>query len=347
MDFSLFVETIRLFRKAEPVTRGIDIARYQDYPDWNAVRGSDVHYAYIKATEGTTYVSTHVDGQWAEASDVGMPRGLYHYARIGNPEAEAELFVKLINAKGAKGSGFLPPCLDIEVGEGHLGWWVVRFVARLRGAVGVRRVMLYSGGSFYRDQIGDAALDPDVLVWIAHYDDSPGNSPYLTPKTVLHQYTSTGRVAGIAGKVDLDWALRPLPEIIDGAPGGSENMAFNDSFKDWAGNEQTVYFERTVLRWRPCPACWPNATSLTPTRSRRRRVRRWSKKWAMFPVRRFRRRLPRTTAPDVEPVRHGPVFGMAQIFSIAPGPVRTAVSRTMTENLNLRGNSQPLIPSSE
>lgn len=222
------------------MTRGIDIARYQGYPDWNAVRRSDVHYVYIKATEGTTYVSTHVDEQWAGASRVGLPRGLYHYARIGNPEAEADLFSRLVNAKGAKGAGFLPPCLDIEVGDGHLGWWVARFLARLRAAIGVRRVMVYSGGVFYRDKVGDAALDPDVLVWIAHYNGTPGKSAYLTPKTVLHQYSSSGRVAGISGDVDLNWALRPLSEITHAAPGGIESMAFHDRFKDWAGNEQTV-----------------------------------------------------------------------------------------------------------
>lgn len=198
--------------------RGIDVASHQGYPNWGAVKNSDVHYAYIKASEGVNYVSTHVDRQWVEATGAGIVRGLYHFARpdLNGPEPEAELFARVVNAKGAKGPGFLPPCLDIEVGGGHLGWWVQRFITRLRQMIDDHRVMVYAGGSFYRNQVGDGALPPNTLAWIAHYNGTPGRSSYLTPRTVMHQYSDSGRVNGIAGNVDLNWATRPLNEITGG-----------------------------------------------------------------------------------------------------------------------------------
>jgi GH25 family lysozyme M1 (1,4-beta-N-acetylmuramidase) len=185
--------------------RGIDVASHQGYPNWGAVKNSDVHYAYIKASEGVNYVSTHVDRQWAEATDAGIVHGLYHFARpdLNGPEPEAELFARMVNAKDAKGPGFLPPCLDIEVGAPTTwggGWG---FITRLRQLIGDHKVIVYAGGSFYRSQVGDAALPPNTVAWIAHYNGTPGNSSYPTPRTVLHQYSDSGHVNGIAGNVDL------------------------------------------------------------------------------------------------------------------------------------------------
>lgn len=228
------------------MARGIDVSSYQGYPNFGSVRGAGIEFAYIKATEATNYVAATVDRQWADATRAGIVCGLYHFGRPnnGNPEGEAELFARLINAKGAKGRGFLPPCLDLEVGSGGLGWYVGRFIARLRARIGDVPVMVYSGGSFYRTQIGDGALPANTFAWIAHYNGSPGNSSYLTPKTVMHQYADNGRVAGISGNVDMNWATRSLDEITGGgaaaAPGGIETLAFDDWYKDWAGNDQTT-----------------------------------------------------------------------------------------------------------
>lgn len=207
------------------MARGIDVASWQGYPNWAQVKGAGIQFAYIKATEGTTYVSPYCDRQWAEAQAAGLTIGLYHFARPNNaPEPEAELFARMVNAKNAKGPGMLPPCLDIEVGSGNLASWAARFIARLRSQIGQRKVMVYSSGSFYRDRLGgDASFDADVMAWIAHFNNSPGNSPWLTGKTVIHQYSDTGRVAGISGNVDLNESLRPLDQITGrAATGGGE-----------------------------------------------------------------------------------------------------------------------------
>lgn len=201
------------------MARGIDVASWQGYPNWPAVKAAGIEFAYIKATEGVNYVSPYCDRQWAEAKAAGLTIGLYHFARPGtnSPEAEAELFTRMVNAKNAKGPGMLPPCLDIEVAGGNLINWSARFIARLRQLIGHRRVMVYTYGSFYRDQLGgDATFDDDVMAWIAHFNGTPGKSPWLTGKTVIHQYSETGRVSGISGNVDLNESLRPLAEITGG-----------------------------------------------------------------------------------------------------------------------------------
>ena len=56
-------------------------------------------------------------------------------------------------------------------------------------------------------------MDEDVLLWIAHYGKPPGKPGYLSPRVALHQYSQTGKIAGIAGDVDLNVALRPLDQL--------------------------------------------------------------------------------------------------------------------------------------
>lgn len=219
------------------MARGIDVSSYQGYPNFGAVRGAGVEFVYIKATESNNYVSPTVDGQWSAATGAGLVCGLYHFGRpsLNNPEAEAELFSRLINAKGAKGAGHLPPCLDLEVGSGNLAWYVGRFIGHLRQMIGDVPCIVYSGGSFYRNQIGDGALPANTSAWIAHYDGTPGVSSYLTPKTVIHQFTDALSVPG-AGSVDGNESLVSLDVIT----GGEADMQLGDQYTDWAGNVQTV-----------------------------------------------------------------------------------------------------------
>jgi lysozyme len=223
---------------------GIDVSSAQGFPSWPSVRAAGIRFVYVKATEGVGWVSPTLEEQFRGAADAGLVTGLYHYARPDtNPaEADADTFASQVNAFSAAVPGHLPPCLDLEVGSGDLGGWARRFVDQLRARTGASLVMVYSGAYFFRDHIGEADMDPATLVWIAHYGVPPGQPAYLTPRVVMHQYASDGRVAGIGGNVDLNLALRPLSELTEAPaqPGGIETMGFNDHFTDWAGNDQTV-----------------------------------------------------------------------------------------------------------
>lgn len=195
---------------------GIDVASYQGSPNWQSVKNSGVQFVYIKASEGSSSSYPSLNSQYAGAVAAGLVTGFYHYAKPGlSPEANADAFAAQINRLGAK-DGHLPPCLDLEEGSGYLGDWAKAFVARLRLKTGIQRVCVYSGGSFFQTQITERWMDPDIMLWIAHYGRPAGQPGYLTPRVAVHQFSSTGAVPGIGGNVDLNFPVWPLATILGG-----------------------------------------------------------------------------------------------------------------------------------
>jgi len=126
--------------------------------------------------------------------------GLYHYAdpSVAAPTSRPTCSLSVLERYDAI-QGHLPPALDLEVGDGHLGGWAKAFLDRLRSVSAARRVMVYSSVSFFTDQIGESWMDNDVLLWLAHYGRTPGQPGYTSPRVAIHQYSQTGRVAGVAG----------------------------------------------------------------------------------------------------------------------------------------------------
>ncbi|MFB9433878.1 GH25 family lysozyme, partial [Streptoalloteichus tenebrarius] len=47
-----------------PLTTGVDVASWQGEPNWGAVRGAGVEFAYVKLTEGTGYLNPNRDSQF-------------------------------------------------------------------------------------------------------------------------------------------------------------------------------------------------------------------------------------------------------------------------------------------
>jgi len=209
---------------------GIDTASWQGAPDWAKVAAAGISFVYIKASEGGSTSYPTLDKQYAGARAAGLTVGLYHYAKTGqSATSNADALAAQVNRLGAK-AGHLPPCLDIEEGAGNLASWADTFIERLRQRTGVRRVMLYSGTSFFKDRLGEGWMDDDIALWIAHYGKLPGQPGYKTPRVAIHQYSQIGKVAGIAGAVDLNVALKPLSELTMAAnPKGTDDVALSDT----------------------------------------------------------------------------------------------------------------------
>lgn len=196
------------------MTLGIDTSSWQRAPDWAKVAAAGYQFAYIKASDGASSAYASAAPQATGARAAGLATGLYHFANPANsPMANADAFATQI---GRLGAGQLPPCLDLETGSGDLSGWTRTFISELRARTGIRRVMVYSGVAFFTAHIGESWMDPDVLLWLAHYGRPAGKPGYSTPRVAIHQYSSTGSVPGIAGNCDVDYAIWPLEKILTG-----------------------------------------------------------------------------------------------------------------------------------
>ncbi len=188
---------------------GIDVSSYQRSIDWPRVRAAGISYAYIKATEGVTITDPLFVEHYGWACNVEIPCGAYHFLTDADPHEQARHFVEVLGT--VRLSGDLPPMLDLErgapgldVGARALVW--LRCVEQMTG----RRPLVYTGPGF----AASAHLDrhpelADYELWIAHYTTAA--EPMRCPPWsdwFAWQYTGSGRVDGVDGRVDLSRARR-------------------------------------------------------------------------------------------------------------------------------------------
>jgi len=94
---------------------GIDVSSYQGNVNWAQVKANGLAFAYIKATEGTGYTNPYFSSQYTGATNAGLTRGGYHFARpdISSAATQANFF--LAHGGGWSGDGItLPGAIDIE-----------------------------------------------------------------------------------------------------------------------------------------------------------------------------------------------------------------------------------------
>lgn len=91
---------------------GIDVSAHQDEIDWDAVAGDGIKFAYIKATEGETWVDQWFEENWAGAERAGLDRGAYHFFTLCSPgEDQAANFLSV----APPDDDALPPVIDLEL----------------------------------------------------------------------------------------------------------------------------------------------------------------------------------------------------------------------------------------
>ncbi len=94
---------------------GVDVSSYQRNLTWSTWTKKDRDFAYIKATEGTSYRNPYFKRQYGGAKKAGLIRGAYHFASPSGKAGylQARYFVK--NGGGWSADGkTLPGVLDIE-----------------------------------------------------------------------------------------------------------------------------------------------------------------------------------------------------------------------------------------
>lgn len=193
---------------------GIDVSAWQRSISWKAIKDAGVEFGWIKATEGTGYVSPTYERHRQAARRHGVPVGAYHFARPDaddGPLAEADFFLEVAVPE----PGDLLPVLDFEhagIGPLKLARWAKAWLQRVEKRIGQPPV-LYTYSSFWTSTVENAAGFSRYPLWLANYGPDDGTvHPARTvgdwPKVTVHQYTSKGRIPGYDGRVDLNRLMR-------------------------------------------------------------------------------------------------------------------------------------------
>ena len=186
---------------------GLDVSGYQGNVDWASVKSKGAAFAYVKATEGTTYTSPSFSQQYDGAYNAGLIRGAYHFALPGNSSgtAQADWFVGHGGGWNADGRT-LPPALDIEynpygatcygLSQSAMVSWIRDFSNEVRTKVG-RYPTIYTSTDWWTTCTGNnsgfGATNP---LWIARYSSSPGTLPAGWSAQTIWQYADSGTFPG-------------------------------------------------------------------------------------------------------------------------------------------------------
>jgi GH25 family lysozyme M1 (1,4-beta-N-acetylmuramidase) len=203
---------------------GPDVSNYQ-HPygtaiNWQAVRNQGARFAFVKISEGSSYVNPYGAKDLRDARAAGLYVAGYHFGRPRLPLSTASSDARAFAARlgNVREPGYLPPVLDIEVTGGlsaaNVTAWTRTFLQTLQSATG-RVPMIYSGNWFWRGYMGNPKGFSGYPVWAAQYssqDIGPtlfGDFTYST----FWQYTDAAKVSGISGGVDASFFHGTLDQL--------------------------------------------------------------------------------------------------------------------------------------
>ncbi|GAB3218908.1 lysozyme [Glycomyces halotolerans] len=204
--------------QAQTRVPGIDVSHYQGSINWNSVRSSGIQWAYIKATEGTSYKDPRFNANYPNAYHAGVIRGAYHFARpnYSSGSAQANYFASNGGAWSAD-NRTLPGVLDIEhnpsgsscygLSTTQMRNWILSFYNTYKSRTG-RDVVIYTTASWWNSCTGNwTGMRLRSPLWVAHWGVSSPRLPagWSSTTWTFWQYTSTGRVSGISGNVDRNY----------------------------------------------------------------------------------------------------------------------------------------------
>ncbi|KAK0192432.1 glycoside hydrolase family 25 protein [Armillaria mellea] len=193
-----------LSKRASP--QGIDVSGYQTSINWNQVVANGVSFAYIKATEGTTYTSPQFSSQYIRATNAGLIRGAYHFAHPDSSTGAAQANFFLAHGGGWSSDGItLPGALDIEYNpSGSICYgmtasaivsWITDFSNTYHAATGriLRIPVIYTTTDWWTTCTGNSkAFGSTNPLWIARYSSSIGTLPAGWSYTTFWQYADSG-----------------------------------------------------------------------------------------------------------------------------------------------------------
>ena len=197
--------------------RGIDVSKWQGKIDWARVKSSgSAGFAIIRAGYGSLVKQkdTRFDENYEACKRLGIPVGAYWYSYATTTTGairEAHAFMKVV-----AGKTFEYPL-----------WFDQEYEKKIKALSNEKRTEIvkafcaelekngyYTGLYCSRDWLQNYVNAEDLKhldIWVAAYGSSAGNVPLPYG---MWQCSSTGKVNGIMGNVDIDIAYKDYPAIM-------------------------------------------------------------------------------------------------------------------------------------
>lgn len=193
--------------------QGIDLSGWQ--PAY-VTQTTAYDFAIIKATQGIANSNVNFDAQVSNVLNRGKGLGLYHFANGGDVQAEGDAFLK--RARPYIGRAVLALDWESCLAYGTTGcvrsnpqWgngdWIRRFVQYIHTETGVWPLVYIQASAV--NQVPDD-VRANCGLWVAQYASNNPTGYQSAPWRIglygeaVRQYTSTGRLNGYNGNLDLN-----------------------------------------------------------------------------------------------------------------------------------------------
>lgn len=186
------------------IYKGIDVSEWQGNINFARVKEAGIEMVYIRAGQGFSYEDAQFERNYEEAKRNGLKIGVYHYmtARsVEDAKLQAQFFVSLISGKQID----CKLAMDFEsfgsLNRSQINEIAVAYMEEVKRLSG-KEVVVYSN-TYDAKYVFNSEVANEPL-WVAQYGVSEPQDNGNWKNWVGYQYSSTGRISGISGNVDLD-----------------------------------------------------------------------------------------------------------------------------------------------
>ena len=191
--------------------QGIDVSEFQGRIDWNAVKASGIDFAILRVGFGAPSWGGRVDHQFSrnisECERLGIPYGVYLYSYAWDDQQaadEASMVIDCLSGHNPR----LPVYYDLEdnsiIADGRKSGIASRaktFCNKISAAG--YKPGIYANLNWFKTVLTDSVFKSSSWDhWIAQYNSQCD----YTGSYSFWQYTSSGKVSGIIGNVDMNYA---------------------------------------------------------------------------------------------------------------------------------------------
>lgn len=211
--------------------KGIDVSRWQGTVDWEKVKAGGIEFAMLRAGYGQGNIDAQFERNASECARLGIPFGVYWFSYAYTEDMARREAQFCMDAAGKYRLEY-PMAFDFEYDSvdyaSEKGVSVTKTLASAMARAFCEEVksggyypMIYANPNYLAAYF-DAEIPEEYDIWLAQWPRDP--QPETEPEQAggMWQYTSSGTVSGIAGRVDLDAAYKDYPALIAGESGGGE-----------------------------------------------------------------------------------------------------------------------------
>lgn len=209
------------------VKTGIDVSKWQGEINWEKAKADGVEFAILRAGYGRGNIDDRFKRNADECTRLGIPFGVYWFSYAYTEDMARKEAQYCLDAVASYKLSY-PIAFDFEYDSvDHAQNKGVTVTKELASAIARAFLTEIEGAGYY----GVLYANPNYLatyfdddipsrfdIWLAQWPKNPQPEPKPEQAGGMWQYTSSGTVDGIEGRVDMNYAYYDYPALTGNTP---------------------------------------------------------------------------------------------------------------------------------